>query len=305
MNIVLTPAVKIMKPLKVLLYGPTHSGKTYGSLKIAAGIVMQKNGCTEEEAYPRILFLDSEYKRGTLYAHFGKFNYMSIEPPYSVSELQDFFNKVETIPEIDVVIVDSLTHFWSKEGGILDEKAEKDKQGGNSYTNWQDYTSKFNKVLDSLLHSSKSVIVTTRSKNDTALVVNEKGKQAPVTYGLKPEMRDNIEYEFDIVFNVDKQTHSLIVDKGVPGMSMTYEPATAATGMELYDLVSANAIVQERQPLEIIKAIRDAAKVHNLVSFVQLLLSGRKLDEMERDQLLIVETAIVEEIKRKQIKPKK
>ena len=50
MAIILQPAQKILKPLKILSYGPTYSGKTLSSLYLANGIVQTIRQCTEEEA---------------------------------------------------------------------------------------------------------------------------------------------------------------------------------------------------------------------------------------------------------------
>ena len=43
-----------------------------------------------------------------------------------------------------------MTHFWSKKGGILEQKTIADSKGGNSYTNWNVYTSKFNAMIDTI-----------------------------------------------------------------------------------------------------------------------------------------------------------
>lgn len=292
----------VLKSMKVLMYAPSFAGKTLSSLYMAAGIIMKARGCTEQEAYERVLLLDSEYSRGALYKHIGNYKYKLINPPYSTDKLKEIIEYINTLDNIDVIIIDSLTHFWSKDGGILDQKAAKDKEGGNSYTNWQDYTAIFNKLLDVILQSPKHIICTARAKSDTALVTNDKGKQAPKTYGLKPELRDGIDFEFDIVFNIDKESHSLIVEKAVPGMEVYYDIMTPTLGGQLYDLTTANAVVLPRTEEDVINSIRDLAKTHALVTFVQLELSGRKLDQLNHVELCALETKLLETIKLKQAK---
>jgi hypothetical protein len=302
MTIKLQPAVKILKPLKVLSYGPTYSGKTLSSLYLALGVVMSLRKCKEEEAYKHIVMIDTEYGRGALYSKLGPYNYLQITPPYDTNKLNDLIHELNEIDNIDVIIIDSLTHFWVKEGGILDQKATKDKQGGNTYTNWLDFTAKFNKMLDVILSSPKHIFVTARAKTDTALIQNDKGKATPVTYGLKPELREGIDFDFDIVFNIDKISHNLIVDKGVPGTQLIYDMATPDLGKQLYDLFTADSVIGVRTEEQIRIHIRNIALQNNLITFVQLELSGRKLDDLLIDDLNKLETKLLQEIKKGQKK---
>lgn len=301
MAIVLQPATKILKPMKVLLYGPSFSGKTLSSLYLAVGIIMAKRGCTEAEAWKYIILIDSEYGRGALYSKEGPYNYLEIKAPYDTNKLSDKIKELNIMDEIDVVITDLLTHFWTKEGGILSEKAAKDKKGGNTYTNWLDSTAKFNQMLDEILGSPKIILSTSRSKNDTVIDTSS-GKSVPKTYGLKPELRDGIEYDFDIVFNVDKSTHNLILEKGIPGMLPVYDIATPALGKHFYDLFTADAIVPIRTEADVADSIRQLAKNNNLIAFVQIKLSGRKLEDMSLVDIENFEAEVIKEIKRLQTK---
>jgi thymidine kinase len=300
--LILQAAVKTLKPLKVLSYGPTYSGKTLSSLYLAVGLVMKIRNCTEAEAYKHIVLIDTEFGRGALYNKIGLYNYLRIDPPYYTEKLVDLIEQLNNMPEVDVIVADSLTHFWVKEGGILDQKAAKDKMGGNSYTNWQDFTAKFNKMIDTILASPKHIFATARAKTDTALVTGENGKATPKSYGLKPELRDNVEYDFDIVFNIDKQSHNLIVDKGVPGLKPLYEIATPEIGQQIYGLFNADAVVPKRTKKDIADDIRSVAKANNMIPFVQLELRGRKLEDIEESELLSLESNLINQVKKSQIK---
>jgi thymidine kinase len=302
MPLILQAAVKTVKPLKVLSYGPTYSGKTLSSLYLAVGLVMKIRNCTEAEAYKHIVLIDTEFGRGALYNKIGLYNYLKIDPPYYTEKLVDLIEQLNSMEQVDVIIADSLTHFWVKEGGILDQKAAKDKLGGNSYTNWQDFTAKFNKMIDTILASPKHIFATARAKTDTALVTGENGKATPKSYGLKPELRDNVEYDFDIVFNIDKQTHNLIVDKGVPGLKPLYEIATPEIGQQIYNLFNADAVVAQRTKKDIAEDLRSIAKTNNMIPFVQLELRGRKLEDLEQTELLALETTLINQVKKLQIK---
>ena len=295
-------ATKVLKPLKGFLYGPTASGKTYSSLMLANGFVQAIRNCTEEEAYKHILLIDTEYGRGSLYAGTGEYNYYEIPAPYDTDKLIKIIQEVNDDPEIDVIIVDSLTHFWSKKGGILEQKTLADSKGGNSYTNWNIYTSKFNDMIDTLLESPKHILITARAKSDTVMVENAKGKLEPKTYGLKPELRDGFEFECDFTFNVDKVSHTLIVEKNIPGMELLYDPATPELGKLILALSTKNAKERVRTVEDVANNIRVISKEKGLVPFVQLYLSGRKLDALSLEDLLKLEKELIAEVKKKQIR---
>lgn len=300
-KLILQPAVKELKPMKVLMYGPTYSGKTLSSLYMAAGVVMNKRGCKLEDAYKHIVLIDTEYGRGALHSSIGPYNYIKIDAPYYTEKLDSLMDELAMFDEVDVIIIDSLTHFWVKDGGILDQKAAKDKQGGNSYTNWQEFTAKFNRTIDNILASPKHVFVTARAKTDTVVSVDG-GKAVPRTYGLKPELREGIDFDFDIVFNVDKTTHDLIVDKGVPGMEPMYEMAKPDTGYDLLNLFNAGAIIKPRTEQDLIGSISNLAKNYNQVQFIGLELSGKKLPELTLDELVSLESKVLANIKKGQAK---
>lgn len=300
-KLVLQPAVKELKPMKVLMYGPTYSGKTLSSIYLALGVIMNKRKCSEDEAFKHIVLIDTEYGRGALYSNLGPYNYFKISAPYYTEKLDSLLDQLAMMDQVDVIIVDSLTHFWVKDGGILDQKAAKDKQGGNSYTNWQEFTAKFNKTIDNILASPKHIFVTARAKTDTVVSVDS-GKAVPRTYGLKPELREGIDFDFDIVFNVDKSTHDLIVDKGVPGMDPMYDMVKPITGFNLFDLFNAGAVVKARTEEELITSISNLAKSYNQVQFIGLELSGKKLPDLTLDELIELESKTLLNIKRSQTK---
>lgn len=302
MAIQLQPAINTYKPLKVLLYGPTYSGKTLSSIRMAAGAIMKIRKCSEVDAYKHMVLIDTEYGRAKLHRKIGPWNHIEIKAPYFTEKLVDIVQELNTMDNIDVIIVDSLTHFWVKEGGILEQKAAKDKQGGNSYTNWLDYTAKFNKMLDILLASPKHVFATARGKSEVILVENDKGKQAPKVVGTKPELREGVDFDFDIVFNVDKDTHNLIVEKGLDGIDPIIELGTPEFGGFLYDLFTTDTVIAPREPDEYRASIRAMAKAHSLITFIQLKLSGRKLDDIDITELQSIEADMLAEIKKNQVK---
>lgn len=301
MSIEFKPAVKIIKPLKVCIYGPTASGKTYSSLLLANGFVQTKRKCTEAEAWKHIAIADTESGRGSMYSGFGDYLVATIEAPYTVDKYVDVVKAVNANDDIDVLIIDSFTHFWSKEGGLLDQKTQLDTLGGNGFTNWNVIGKQFNDMVSLGLNSSKYVIFTCRSKSDTVLTIDGKGKTVPKTYGLKPDMREGFEYECDILFNIDKEDHSLLVEKGITGMKATYDKATPELGKELLHLMSDNTLNPIRTTKDICNDIRALCKNEKeLIELVQTNTSGKKLEELDETTLLGIEKGLKNAIKKKQ-----
>jgi nucleoside-triphosphatase THEP1 len=180
--------------LKLGITGISGSGKTYSALRLARGLVGE-NG--------KIAFIDTENGSATLYDTLTEFDHCEIKPNESGKfNFQDFINKVLEAEKLgyDCVIVDSATHLWQ---GILADKTNIDQKGGNSYTNWAIPTKNFDSAIQRFLQSRIHLISCMRSKTEYVLETNEKGKQAPRKVGLAPVMRDDIEYEFTIVFDVN------------------------------------------------------------------------------------------------------
>ena len=132
---------------------------------------------------------------------------------------QSYMAAVEAAVEAgySIVVIDSLTHEWAASGGILDEKAAKDMQGGNSYTNWNGIKQIHNAFVESLLQAPIHIVATLRSKTDYVLetTTNKHGKevQSPRKVGMAPISSDGIDYEFSIVFDIDRATHMAVASK--------------------------------------------------------------------------------------------
>lgn len=299
----LQTATKYIKPLKVFTYGPTFSGKTLSSLLLANGVVQSIHNCTEAEAWSHIVLIDTEYGRGALYSNLGAYNYIQIEAPFTTEKLNNILTELNTMNEIDCIVIDSMTHFWSKEGGLLEQKVIVDANGGNSYSNWLGIGAKLNTTIEIILKSPKHMFITARAKSDTALLADAKGKMVPKTFGLKPDLREGFDYECDITFNIDKEDHSLLVEKGLPGMQSSYPMATPELGKELYNLTKEGASTYIRTKDELCESIKNLTKKNQeLIQFLALKLSGKKLVDLELNELNAIEKEVISLIRKQQVK---
>lgn len=196
------PVTREKAKLRLALTGVSGSGKTLSSLYIAYGLTGD---------WSKVALIDTEHQRGRFYANredlgTGQYLYADFIPPYSPSRYKEAVQEgADMVGPDGVVIIDSFSHAWNNEGGILDIKdAISKRQGQNSYTAWADAGKEQNALVNTILSVPCHTIVTMRSKMEYALELNDKGKQVPVKMGLSPIQRDDTEYEFDIVLNLSR-----------------------------------------------------------------------------------------------------
>ena len=155
--------------LRLALMGPAGSGKTYSALKIAKGL----GG--------RVAIIDTERGSAELYSNLLEYDAAQLEPPYSPDHYIQLLKAAEEAG-YDVIIVDSLSHAWAGDGGILDIHDRASKVTRNSFSAWREVTPKHNMLVDALLGSSSHVIVTMRTKTSYE-VQQENGKTKVVKVG--------------------------------------------------------------------------------------------------------------------------
>jgi len=190
--------------LKLALTGPSGSGKTYSALLLATG--MGK----------RVALIDTENQSAALYSDLTPFDILPLEPPYTIQKYLAGIAASESL-KYDVLIIDSISHAWAGDGGLLSKKEALDSRGGNSYTNWAGISKEHEVFKAALLAANIHIICTMRSKQDYVLEINDKGKQAPKKIGLAPIQRDGMEYEFTTVFDI-AMDHKAIASKDRTGL---------------------------------------------------------------------------------------
>ena len=180
--------------LRLGLVGPSGSGKTYSSLLIAKGI----GG--------RIALIDTENGSGDLYAgmkDIPQYDISTMSAPYTVEKYLEAIKEAEQAG-YSVIIIDSLSHAWAGEGGLLDKQGKiADSGRGNSYTAWRQVTPLHNQLIEKMLTSPCHIIATMRTKVDYVVEADSKGKQVPKKIGLAPIQREGMDYEFTVVFDID------------------------------------------------------------------------------------------------------
>lgn len=208
--LVLRKAQRKRVKLKIGLVSASGGGKTLGSLLIAYGIVRNSYpSISDEEVWEKIAIIDTENGSGELYSnrdianiHIGEYCTVPLEPPFESSKYIEAINLCYN-SGIEVIIVDSLTHLWSGEGGALDKQANIAKRTGNSFTSWKEPKKEFRAVIDKILQTDSHFITTMRSKVEYSQEKDGNGKTTVRKVGTAPVAMDGVDYEFSVVFDLD------------------------------------------------------------------------------------------------------
>lgn len=217
-----TKATKAQAKARIAMHGPAGSGKTYTALEWAT--VLADGG--------RVAVIDTERNSASLYSDRFEFDVMSFTPPYHPERLMAILDEAEK-EGYSSVVIDSLSHFWSGAGGVLEIVDEaKSRFKGNTYAAWQVGTPLQQKMIDRILSHHAHIIATMRSKTDWQ-VDTDGGRVTPVKLGLAPQQREGVEYEFTLVLDIDIKHRASVSKSRFAGIAdRTFsadETVTAAT----------------------------------------------------------------------------
>lgn len=197
---------------RIALMGPPGSGKSWTSLLLAKHLA----GPTG-----KIAVIDSERGSASKYA--------GIVADFDVCE-PETFGPMEYVALIkgaekagyDVLVIDSLSHTWSGKGGALElvDQAAKRSKSGNSYTAWRDVTPMHNQLVDAMLQFKGHVIATLRTKVEYTLEEDPRtGKKVPRKVGMAPIHREGLEFEFDVVGDMDVGNTLVVTKSRCPSLT--------------------------------------------------------------------------------------
>lgn len=250
-NLSFRKAARKQAKIKIGLQGSSGSGKTYGALLLAHGLV---------EDWTKIVVLDSENNSADLYCHLGEYNVLPISAPFTPEKY------VEAIQlcihhQMEAIIIDSISHEWET---LIDIHSN---MLGNSFTNWGKITPRHNNFVNAVLQAPAHVLCTIRSKQDYVLS-DKNGKMVPEKVGLKGITRDGFDFEMTLVFDVDarhlarasKDRTNLFVGK--PEFLISEE-----TGKMIRDWCSLSSSTPTPIAQDIIEAIQNFTSLEDLYSY--------------------------------------
>ena len=205
--------------LRLGIAAPSGAGKTYSALLLAFGL----GG--------KVGMIDTEHGSGDLYAHLGDYDIIGIEAPYTIAKYLQAIKEFEAAG-YTTIIIDSLSHAWAGDGGLLDKQG-KIAGTGNGYAAWRTVTPEHNSLVTAMLSSPTHIIATVRSKQDYVQEKDSNNKTVIRKVGLAPVQRDGLEYEFSVMLNID-ESHVASCSKDRTGLfDGQYFKITPDTGARL------------------------------------------------------------------------
>lgn len=242
-------ATKKEAKLRLALFGVSGSGKTFSALRIAKGL----GG--------NIAVIDTENHTACKYSDRFNFDVCECEKA-TINNIQML---LEDAKDYDVLIIDSLTHAWDE---LLDEvsRIAKSKFGGNTWSAWSEGTPKQRQFIKSLLNFPGHLIVTMRSETTWEVQENDRGKKVPVRIGTAPKQGKSIEYEFDMLININ-QDHSAYVlkDRSANYQDVCIDIIDEKLGEDLKQWLSEGEKVEKQDNTSIAKQISNCKTLEELM----------------------------------------
>lgn len=185
------PAQRKSVPVLVALFSPSGGGKSFSSLRLAAGM--------ERASGKPTYCLDTEANRALHYADQFRFQHVPFVAPFGPL---DYLQAIEYCARQGAgqVIVDSLSHVWEGPSGVLEmHEAEVERMAGNDYakrervkmTAWIKPKAEIRRLINSILQINCNFIFCLRAKEKMKIVRG----QEPIPLGFQPIVGDEFVYE--------------------------------------------------------------------------------------------------------------
>lgn len=203
-------ATKELAKLRMSIDGPAGAGKSYTAMRLAQ-LFAQALG-------KPVAAIDTE--TGSLSKYVGK-SPDGFPWQFDVVQLKVFAPKHYTSlintaagAGYGCLVIDSLSHAWEGKGGSLEQKEQvaAAQRSRNDWTAWRAVTPEHQAMVEAILQAPMHVFTTMRSRMEYAQEKGDDGKNRIVKVGLAPVQRPGMEYEFDVVADMDIE-HRLTVSK--------------------------------------------------------------------------------------------
>ncbi|MFU8849468.1 AAA family ATPase [Micromonospora sp. SL1-18] len=218
------PASRKKAKARVALAGPSGAGKTLTGLKLLYTLTGAQ---TVADGIERIAFVDTERDSADKYAvnpelpgvgdmtpdEAGGYGFSKISPVrYDPRQLVELIDEA-ALAGFTGFMLDSASHYWFGPGGILElVDLFARNHGGRSMDGWKDVRPIERAYIEALMSFPGHVVVCLRSKQKYEITEGSDGKKQVSKLGMQPDQRDGLEYEFDLVGDLD-QDHYLRVTK--------------------------------------------------------------------------------------------
>ena len=192
------PAIREEVGLLIGLIGPSGGGKTYTAMRLAKGICGDKP----------FAVIDTEAGRAKHYADLFKFDHGDLKPPFRPDSYADAIKAADEAG-YKAIIVDSCSHEWSGEGGVLDwQEEELNRMAGDDYrkresckmASWIKPKTSHKQMIQRLLQVRANIILCFRAEEKIKMEKGEDGKMKIIPMGFQPVCSKEMPYELTVSF---------------------------------------------------------------------------------------------------------
>ncbi|BBK37737.1 hypothetical protein STAQ_28150 [Allostella sp. ATCC 35155] len=185
----IAPVTRRGMKLMVSLYGLSETGKTMSALRLAAGI--------EPDPQKRMLLDTEGGQRGRAYTDHidGGYLYAQLSRPFTPERYIQALDEIEQAG-VNVLVIDSISHAWFGEGGILDMV---DEIPGDNFAKWKKPKRRLAKMTQRLMGSDMHIILCARAKEPLIDGRDANGKPIKVRGPVVPIQERTLWYDLTIV----------------------------------------------------------------------------------------------------------
>lgn len=265
MSFTFRPAVRENVGLLIGLAGASGSGKTYTAMRLATGIAGDRP----------FAVIDTEAGRAKHYAEAFRFDHGDLAPPFRPERYAEAIQAADKAG-YPVIVVDSMTHEWAGDGGILDwQEEELTRMAGDDWKKreavkmaaWIKPKSAHKHMVARLLQVRAHLILCFRAEEKIEMVRGDDGKmkivpkQGPAGFkGWLPICEKNLPYEL---------TASFLLTADAPGVPKPIklqeqhralfpldEPITEASGQRIAEWARGGTAPSDA---DLLQRLRDAS----------------------------------------------
>lgn len=180
MTFTFRPAIREQASVLIALAGASGSGKTYSALRLARGLVGPQG---------RIAVIDTEAGRALHYADQFAFDHGDLHPPFRPEAYQSAMAAADD-GGYGAIVIDSFSHEYEGEGGILEWAEQLEAEGVKKPGNWKLPKTQHKRLVSRMLQCRAHLIFCLRAE-EKMLVKREVDPQTgrPKTVVVAPEDR--------------------------------------------------------------------------------------------------------------------
>jgi AAA domain len=224
-------ATKFRQFARVCLWGTSKAGKTHGALALAKALAGE-NG--------KVGVISSEYASSQLLQHRFPHDIVNLAEvdensnlvpgAFSPARYEEAI-RLFTNAHYEVIVIDSLSHVWEGEGGLLEQVASTPQGKSNFDDGWGRATPLYKHLINTILAARCHMIITLRGKDayihEDYIKGNGQPGKRPKNVGQCPVMRKGFGYEMHLTLRMD----NMVACVEATGMQ-DYIP----NGEEIFDL---------------------------------------------------------------------